>query len=114
MEPARKPNRHPDPFATRPRQSRSWIEMGHCVDRGVDVACELVLSELSFAITMLHTASTTDGKIDASRLRKKVREIHDAAEYWLPRLGLDDARVGRVSARLCELRWRLESAGETF
>jgi hypothetical protein len=114
MEPARRPSRRFDPFSTRQQRSRSWIEIGRCVERGKEVGRELLLSELTFAITLLHTATLQESRGEATRMRKRAREIHDAVEHWLPRFDLHGGRAGRISARLCELRWRLEAGGETF
>lgn len=115
MESAREP-RHAahDPFACRPRRSRVWIEIGHGLDRGTDIACELLLTELSIGIGFLCSTSLRSSDPEAVRLREMARDIHDAVEHWLPRLDLHDQRAGRVSARLCELRWRLEACGEEF
>jgi hypothetical protein len=115
MESARelRPVAH-DPFACRPRRSRVWIEIGHGLDHGTDVACELLLSELSVGIGFLCGTSPRGADPEAAGLRAMARDIHDAVEHWLPRLDLHDQRAGRVGARLCELRWRLEACGEEF
>jgi hypothetical protein len=98
----------------KPRRTRSWIEIGYSMQRGQDVACEFLLSEIALAITFLRTRENLRTQAATAQAQQSARDIHDAVVDWLPRVGVKDERVGRISSCLLELRCRLEDAGERF